>query len=41
MGLAISWSAACEHGGELKIAKTDSDGTTFRLSLPVANGAKA
>jgi C4-dicarboxylate-specific signal transduction histidine kinase len=41
MGLAISWSAADEHGGKLMIAKTDSDGSTFRLSLPVANGATA
>jgi signal transduction histidine kinase len=41
MGLAISWSAADEHGGKLMIAKTDSDGSTFRLLLPVANGATA
>jgi signal transduction histidine kinase len=41
MGLAISWSAADEHGGKLIIANTDSNGSTFRLSLPIANGAKA
>ena len=41
MGLAIAWSAADEHGGKLMVAKTDANGTIFRLSLPVANGAKA
>jgi C4-dicarboxylate-specific signal transduction histidine kinase len=41
MGLAIAWSAADEHGGKLMIAKTDSNGSIFRLTLPVANGAKA
>lgn len=40
LGLAIAWELARNHGGELSLAHTGPDGTTFRLVLPAAAGAE-
>jgi len=36
LGLAISREIARQHGGDLSLVKTDGQGTTFQLSLPVS-----
>jgi signal transduction histidine kinase len=35
LGLAISRELARQHGGDLHLVKTDGQGTTFRLVLPI------
>ncbi|MEW9919780.1 sensor histidine kinase [Marimonas sp. MJW-29] len=39
LGLAIAAELVRGHGGQLKLVKTDEDGTTFRLILPKGDGA--
>jgi signal transduction histidine kinase len=42
LGLSICQTIVEEHGGRLRLAKTDSDGCVFEISLPIAtpnNGA--
>lgn len=35
LGLAIARELACGHGGDLVLVKSDAEGTTFRLELPI------
>ena len=39
LGLSISYGIISDHGGEIEIARTGPEGTTFRVSLPVAKSA--
>ena len=36
LGLAISSTLVANHGGKLRLAKSDSDGSIFELALPVS-----
>lgn len=36
LGLAISKKILLDHGGDLEVAKSDAEGTTFRLTFPRA-----
>ncbi len=36
LGLSISYGIITDHGGKIEIAATDSEGTTFRVVLPIA-----
>ncbi|MDJ0720712.1 MAG: PAS domain S-box protein [Desulfobacterales bacterium] len=36
LGLSISYGIITDHGGKIEIAETDSEGTTFRVVLPIA-----
>jgi signal transduction histidine kinase len=38
LGLALAHRSIEVHGGELSLAQTSSDGTTFRIRLPLATG---
>jgi C4-dicarboxylate-specific signal transduction histidine kinase len=35
LGLAISFAVLEKHGGKLRLVKSDSNGTTFELAIPV------
>jgi signal transduction histidine kinase len=35
LGLAISYSLVANHGGKLRLVKSDSDGSIFELAMPV------
>ena len=37
LGLAISRTIAQEQGGDLRIAKTDNQGSVFEMALPTAS----
>jgi signal transduction histidine kinase len=37
LGLAICRTIVEGHGGELRVAKTDSRGTSFELILPIGS----
>ncbi|MDJ0809748.1 MAG: PAS domain S-box protein [Desulfobacterales bacterium] len=39
LGLSISYGIISDHGGEIEIARTGPEGTTFLVSLPVAKSA--
>ena len=34
LGLAIAWELIHAHGGDVTLAKSDADGTVFRLTIP-------
>jgi len=34
LGLAIAWELIHAHGGDVALAKSDADGTIFRLTIP-------
>jgi signal transduction histidine kinase len=36
LGLAISSTLVANHGGKLRLVKSDADGSTFELEMPVA-----
>jgi len=36
LGLAISSTLVANHGGKLRLVKSDSEGTLFQLALPVS-----
>jgi signal transduction histidine kinase len=35
MGLAICFTVVENHGGKLRLVKSDSDGSIFELAIPV------
>jgi len=35
LGLSISYGIIKEHGGEIRVAKSGPEGTTFSVELPV------
>jgi len=37
LGLSISYGIIKEHGGEIEVAETGPDGTTFRIRLPIVD----
>ncbi|MBR3225078.1 MAG: sensor histidine kinase [Atopobiaceae bacterium] len=37
LGLAIAKGIATSHGGDISVTSTEQDGTTFRVSLPLAS----
>lgn len=39
LGLSICRAIAEEHGGELRLSKTDSHGTSFELKLPIGSAS--
>jgi PAS domain S-box-containing protein len=41
LGLPITLKAARDHGGDLEVQSIEGQGSTFTLSLPVCNGARA
>jgi signal transduction histidine kinase len=41
LGLAISSTLVANHGGKLKLVKSDAEGSTFELELPVGNRRSA
>jgi signal transduction histidine kinase len=36
LGLAICFTVVANHGGKLRPVKSDADGSTFELALPVS-----
>jgi signal transduction histidine kinase len=36
LGLSICQTIVQEHGGNLRLAKTDADGCIFEMTLPIA-----
>ncbi len=40
LGLSVSYGIVASHGGEISIAKSDADGTTFRIALPPLESAE-
>ena len=39
LGLSISYGIISDHKGKIEIAETGSNGTTFRVILPIADAA--
>ena len=40
LGLAVTYGIIKEHGGDLRVRSKEGNGTTFIISLPIANGNK-
>jgi two-component system, NtrC family, sensor kinase len=38
LGLAVSYGIVQEHSGQISVDSTPGRGTTFRITLPTANG---
>jgi signal transduction histidine kinase len=38
LGLSISYGIVEDHGGQIEVAETGPEGTTFRILLPIADG---
>jgi signal transduction histidine kinase len=41
LGLAICFTVVENHGGKLRLVKSDSEGTTFELAIPVGGSRSA
>ena len=41
LGLAICFTVVENHGGKLRLVKSDADGSIFELAIPVEGGGKA
>ncbi len=37
LGLSLAYDIVKAHGGELKVATTEGEGTAFEITLPVTN----
>jgi two-component system NtrC family sensor kinase len=37
LGLSVSYGIIEEHKGNIEVAKTGPEGTTFRIKLPILN----
>ena len=40
LGLSISYGIIKDHGGEIEVAETGAEGTTFRIRLPVSKSGR-